>query len=202
MRIKYLSHAGFELKNRKTILIDPYFTGNRLAQAYSGRPDFVLVTHEHYDHADLDFLSRLGSRVICTPVAQIEGAETMRVGEKRSLDGVTVEMFRASHHQSRYPAGYIVEFDGKRIAHLGDMYLDGVKPLGSIDVLLIPIGGAATMTIDEAVRALAVIKPKLAVPMHYGTFPQIEADPAEFKAKAEKAGFKVKVLDIGEELEL
>ncbi|MEM3046814.1 MAG: MBL fold metallo-hydrolase, partial [Candidatus Bathyarchaeia archaeon] len=166
MRIKYLSHSGFELRNAKTILVDPYFTGNRLAPAYSGKPDLVLVTHEHYDHADLDFLSRLGSPVVCTPASSIKGGQTMRVGEKRSFDGVTVEMFRASHHQSRYPAGYVVEFDGKRVAHLGDMYLDGVKPLASIDVLLIPIGGTYTMTIDEAVKALGIIKPKLAIPMH------------------------------------
>jgi len=58
------------------------------------------------------------------------------------------------------------------------------------------------MNIDEAVEALKIIKPKLAIPMHYNTLPQIKADPGEFAAKAEKAGFKVKVLKIDEEIEV
>lgn len=50
VRIKYLSHSGFELKNGKTLLIDPYFSGNALAPKYSGKPDLILITHEHFDH--------------------------------------------------------------------------------------------------------------------------------------------------------
>ena len=48
--IRYLSHAGFEIRISKTILIDPYFSGNGLASAYDREPDVVLVTHEHFDH--------------------------------------------------------------------------------------------------------------------------------------------------------
>jgi L-ascorbate metabolism protein UlaG (beta-lactamase superfamily) len=69
-------------------------------------------------------------------------------------------------------------------------------------VFFVPIGGYFTMSIDEAVEALKIIKPKLSIPMHYNTFPQIKADPEEFEKKANKEGFKVKVLKIGEELEV
>lgn len=200
MRIKYLSHACFEISDDKTILIDPYFTGNRLAPKYEGEPDIILVTHEHFDHFDRRFLSRYPkARIVIPPVCDYPGAIVVHVGEKVEVNGIKVEAISASHHQSRYPMGYIIEFEGKRIAHLGDCYLDGIKPLVDIDVLLIPIGGTYTMNVDEAVEALGVIKPKLAIPMHYDTFPQVRADPEEFRRKAERRGFRVRVLKIGKE---
>jgi L-ascorbate metabolism protein UlaG (beta-lactamase superfamily) len=125
----------------------------------------------------------------------------MKVGDKKNVEGVNVEMISASHHQDSYPTGYIFDLEGKRIAHLGDTYIDGVKKLPNIDLLLLPIGGFFTMNIDEAVKALGIISPKLAIPMHYSTFSQIEADPSDFEQKAEKKGFKVRVLKIGESME-
>jgi len=201
MKIKYLSHACFEISDGKRILIDPYFTGNNLAPKYEGTPDIILVTHEHFDHFDKPFIGRFPkAKVVVTPACEYPKAIVMRVGEKREIDGVNVEMIPASHHQSRYPTGYILEFEGKRIVHLGDCYLDGVKPLERIDVLLIPIGGTYTMDVDEALKALDVLKPKLAIPMHYNTFPQVKANPETFKRGAERKGYNVKVLRIGEEV--
>ena len=199
MKIRYLSHACFELRNKKTILIDPYFSGNPLAPKYTDKPDLVLVTHEHFDHVDA---SRFDCAVVCPSACKFKKSEIMKVGDKKTIDGVNIEMISASHYQSKYPTGYIIEFEGKRIAHLGDTYFDGVKKLPNIDVLLIPIGGHFTMNINEAIKALKIINPKLAIPMHYNTFPEIKANPEDFKIKAEKEGFKVRVLKIGEEAEL
>ncbi len=131
----------------------------------------------------------------------------MRVGEVKTFDGLRVEMIPASHNRppaspSPLAAGYVLEFEGVRIAHLGDTFLDGVRQLPNIDVLLVPIGGGSTMDVDEAVKALRIIKPKLAVPMNYKTFPGIRVDAEGFRVKAAEAGFKVKVLGIGEVLEL
>lgn len=81
---------------------------------------------------------------------------------------------------------------------MGDTYLDGVKPHGTIDILLVPIGGYYTMNIEEALEALHIINPSLSIPMHYNTFPQITADPLQFKDLAEEEGFTVKVLSVGE----
>jgi len=201
VKIKYLSHACFEISDGKRILIDPYFTGNSLAPKYEGEPDIILVTHEHFDHFDKSFIDRFPkAKIVVTPACGYPRAIVMRVGEKREIDGVNVEMIPASHYQSKYPTGYIVEFEGKRIVHLGDCYLDGVKPIERIDVLLIPIGGTYTMNIDEALKALDILKPKLTIPMHYNTFPQVRADSERFKREAEKRGYKVKVLRIGEEV--
>ena len=71
----------------------------------------------------------------------------------------------------------------------------------NIDVAMLPIGGYYTMDIDDAVRAVGMIKPKIAVPMHYNTFPAIKADPSEFAAKVGEKLTRVRVLAPGEELE-
>jgi L-ascorbate metabolism protein UlaG (beta-lactamase superfamily) len=204
MHIRWLSHACFEISNGKTILIDPYFKGNRLAPRYEGKPDIVLLTHEHFDHADTDFLSKIKPKIIVGPPSvSYPGVRVIRSGEVMDLNGVRISALNASHPQSRYPIAYLVEYGGIRLLHLGDTYLDAVKPLSvEVDVALIPIGGTYTMNIDEAVEALDKIKPKLTIPMHFNTFPEIKADPELFKRKAEARGYGVKVLSIGESIEI
>lgn len=202
MKIKYLSHACFEISDEKTLLIDPYFTGNNLAPKYEGKPDLILVTHEHFDHFDKDFISKFSCPVICPPSCKHPNAVVMKVGDKKVVEGIPIEMIQASHHQSSYPAGYIIEVEGRRICHLGDTYLDGVRKYENIHVLFIPIGGKFTMDVDEAIEALRIIKPKLAIPMHYGTFAGIGADPSEFKSRAAKERFEVRVMRIGEQIEV
>ena len=68
--------------------------------------------------------------------------------------------------------------------------------------MLLPIGDNFTMGITDAVKAVELASPKVAIPMHYNTFPVIEADPNEFKKKAEAKGIVSKVLNFGEEIEL
>jgi L-ascorbate metabolism protein UlaG (beta-lactamase superfamily) len=199
MKIRYLSHSCFEIKNEKTILIDPFFSENPLAPDYKGRPDLILVTHEHRDHSDT---SRFDSPVVCPIGFKTKKSQEMKIGDKKTVDGIKIEMVASSHPQSKYPTGFVLEIEGKRLYHPGDTYLHGVKPLRDIDVFFVPIGGYFTMNIDEAVEALKIIKPKLAIPMHYNTLPQVKADPGEFKAKANKEGFEVKVLKIGEEIKI
>ena len=199
MKVQYLGHAGFEfVSGGKTILIDPFFKGT--GTKYAGRPDLILVTHEHFDHGE--DAKAYDCTVVAPDTCKYKKQVVMGVGDRKNVDGVDIEMIGASHHQSKYPAGYIVGLEGKRVAHLGDTYIDGVKPLADIDLLLVPIGGFYTMNIDEAMEAVSRIKPKLVVPMHYGTFDQIKADPNEFARKAEKAGFKVKVLKVYEKIEI
>lgn len=199
MKITYLSHSCFELKaQNRTVLTDPFFSGNSLAPKYTGKPDLVLVTHSHFDHADA---KGFDATIVCPSTCKFKKSIVMKIGEKKNVEGVNIEMISASHHQDPYPTGYIFELEGKRIAHLGDTYLDGVKKLANIDLLLLPIGGYFTMNSDEAVKALEIISPKLAVPMHYNTLKEIKMDPNEFKQKAEKKGFKVRILKIGETME-
>ena len=65
-----------------------------------------------------------------------------------------------------------------------------------IDVAMLPIGGNFTMDIDDAIIATDFIRPKILIPMHYGTFQVIEADPKEFKEKNKTC--ETVILEIGQ----
>ena len=59
---------------------------------------------------------------------------------------------------------------------------------GRVDVMCLPIGDNYTMGIEDAVRAVAFVKPRVAIPMHWGTFPVIETDPQQFKTRSRRPG--------------
>jgi L-ascorbate metabolism protein UlaG (beta-lactamase superfamily) len=199
MKITYLSHSCFEIKSKKTILIDPFFSGNPSAPDYNGNPDFILVTHEHFDHSDI---SRFDSLVVCPMGFKAKKCQEMKIGDKKIVEGIKIEMTASTHPQSKYPTGFVIEIENKRLFHPGDTYLDGIKPMEGIDVFFVPIGGHFTMNTDEALKALEIVKPKLAIPMHYNTFPHIKSDPDHFKEIAGKKGFKVEVMKVGESIEI
>ncbi len=74
--------------------------------------------------------------------------------------------------------------------------------MNKINYMLLPIGDNYTMGITDAIKAVELVNPDFAIPMHYNTFPVITADPNNFKNQAEAKGMKVKVLNFGEEIEL
>ncbi|MGB9372385.1 MAG: MBL fold metallo-hydrolase [Halobacteriota archaeon] len=201
VRVTYLSHSCFEVQDvDHTLLLDPFFSKeNPNAPGYGGKPDVVLITHEHFDHTTAE---KFSSTVVVPPTMAGRFRKTlvMERGQTRLVEGVRVTMVGASHHQSKYPTGYVFELGGVRFAHLGDTYLDGVQPLENVDVLFIPIGGFFTMDVEEALEALDIIKPDVAIPMHFNTFSQIKADPQRFKQLAENAGHRVTVLSVGEKV--
>ncbi len=101
-------------------------------------------------------------------------------------------------------AGWVIEVGGKTIYHTGDTCLFGDMKLiaersGGVDVALVPIGGHYTMDRDDAVVAAELIGAATVIPMHYNTFPAIEADPQAFKSDVEsKTSSQVVVLEPGE----
>ena len=71
--------------------------------------------------------------------------------------------------------------DGKRIYHAGDTdFIPEMKNLKDIDVALLPVSGTYVMTAEEAVDAANAIKPKIAVPMHYGKIVGTPSDATKF----------------------
>jgi L-ascorbate metabolism protein UlaG (beta-lactamase superfamily) len=104
------------------------------------------------------------------------------------------------------PAGIIISVKDKIIYHTGDTGLfSDMKLIGEmnkIDYMLLPIGDNYTMGIDDAAKAVEMVHPKVAIPMHFNTFPLIKADPFEFKSKVEKKGLNCRVLNFGEEIDL
>ncbi len=225
MKLKYFSHSAFQLTtvDGKKILIDPFLSGNPTApvKADDVDADYIILTHAHGDHIGDSFTiaERCKSTFICVnelaEYCKSKGfeAHNMHIGGGYNFDFGRVK-FTIAHHGSQTPdntyagepAGVIVSADDKNIYHTGDtgLFYDMklISEMNKIDYMLLPIGDNFTMGITDAVKAVELVSPEVAIPMHYNTFPVIEADPEEFKKKAEAAGIKVKVMEYGEEIDL
>jgi len=103
------------------------------------------------------------------------------------------------------PCGFLVTLGGKTLYHAGDtglfMDMQLIGEMNTIDVALLPIGDNFTMGIDDAVKAVEFLKPKLTIPMHYKTFEVIDVNPQEFIDKVKAKGFMARVVDISGSLE-
>jgi L-ascorbate metabolism protein UlaG (beta-lactamase superfamily) len=200
--------------------------------------DFVLISHTHRDHLDIRSLRRFPSKTpIVAPRGATKwvaraGAEDIRevdVGEKVSLVALEVTAVRALHngHRDRtwgepiQPLGYVIEAAGRRLYFAGDTDLfPEMGELGPIDVALLPVWGWGTsvgnghLDPPRAAKALEMIRPRLAIPIHWGTFyllgmrlrhPQHLVDPPlEFQRFAHELtpDVEVRVLEPGASTQL
>lgn len=210
MKIKFYGHSCFALESdNKTILIDPFFTGNPVAGSIPPdlRPDLILVTHGHGDHlGDAVEISKKTE----TPILAIfelanlcnkKGAKTIGVnmGGKVFFEFGWVKMVPAWHSSSTpdgiyagEPGGFIIKFYDRYIYHAGDTSLfSDMKLIGQehpLDVAMLPIGGYFTMDPEDAISAVKLLNPKSVIPMHYNTFDLIKQDPASFEEHARTQG--------------
>ncbi|MCD6471435.1 MBL fold metallo-hydrolase [bacterium] len=194
IKIFWLGHASFKIKAvNKIIYIDPYnITEDEKA-------DFILVTHEHFDHFDPKSIKAISDdkTIVIGPPTE----RKIKTGETLTFDNIKIEAVEAynvekSFHPRGLGVGYLIEIDKKTIYHAGDTdFIPEMKNLaGKIDVALLPIGGTYTMDIKDAVEAVKTIKPKYVIPMHYGTLKETMADPEEFK-KLVNGFSQVKILN-------
>jgi len=220
--VKWIGHAAFEVElDGLLILIDPWIEGNP-SSCYKlddvRRADYVLVTHDHSDHMgdSIEICKKTGACFVSTfEVAEeaasrgVERVVGLNVGGVASLGGLRVVVTPALHSSIRgTPCGFIVIGEEGSVYHAGDTGLfydiSLYAKLYPIDVALVPIGGYYTMDPLQAAEFVSLARPEIAVPMHYGTFPQIEQKPEEFAefAKARAPGVRVEILKPGEVLML
>lgn len=221
--IKWLGHSAFEITTStgKSIFIDPW-----IANPFSpidlddiSKADLILITHDHFDHTGntVDICKKTGAMVVTNPETAnklselgVEEVIGMNIGGSiEPIDGVKVTMVQAFHSsESGCPAGFLLHIDGKIIYHAGDTGIFSsmglLGDLYDINVAMIPIGSVFTMDSYQAARSLRLLKPDVAIPMHYGTFPALVKDAKEFLdlAKKEYPDAKVIVPKPGEELKL
>ncbi len=198
--IEWLGHASFRIRGEKVLYLDPW--------QIAGGPaaDIILVTHDHGDHFSPDDIAK-----ISTPQTQLVGpaccaaklqgkVHVVRPGDVLELEGVRIEAVPAynttkpNHTQEAGHVGYIIEADGRRIYHAGDTDLIPEMDQIRCDVALLPIGGTYTMDAQEAAEALKHIKPRVAIPMHWGRIVGKEEDVHRFRELA-PASVKVIVLE-------
>jgi L-ascorbate metabolism protein UlaG (beta-lactamase superfamily) len=230
-RVRWLGHAALLLESDgRTVLIDPFLTGNPKAAAQAGEvpADLILISHGHGDHVGdvVAIAERTGATVATNyeislwlqqPAQGLDGGkvEGLQHGGSFLFDqAVRVKVTPAIHgsmlpdgSNGGNPCGFIVTFpDGTRIydaadtALFGDMTLIGEEGL---DLAILPIGDYYTMGPDDAVRAVKLLQPRYVMPIHYNTFPPIVQDADAWAAlvKSETSARPV-VLQPGEWFEI
>ncbi|MFZ1730292.1 MAG: metal-dependent hydrolase [Bacteroidota bacterium] len=224
LKLTYLSHSSFVLDDgTHNLIIDPFITGNPTCpvKAEDIHAQFIVLTHAHGDHLGdgIELAQKLDATIIAVNelanYAASKGAKAhnMHIGGAHIFSFGRLK-FTIAHHGSSSPdglymgepAGVVITMGGKTVYHTGDtgLFLD-MQLIGerdSIDCMLAPIGDNFTMGVEDAVKAVEFVKPGLAIPMHYNTFPVIEADPDSFRIGVEALGLHGRVLAYGETITL
>lgn len=186
--IHWIGHASFRIESGgKVIYLDPW----KVKQAVPA--DLILVTHGHHDHLSTEDIARISKAdtviVIAAPYAdQVKGdVRPISAGQTLTIGGITIEAVpsyntnKPNHPRTAGNVGYIVEVGGRRIYHAGDTDLIPEMSAFRCDVALLPIGGRYTMDVKEAVEAVGRIKPKVAIPMHWGDIVGTSKDAEYFR---------------------
>jgi L-ascorbate metabolism protein UlaG (beta-lactamase superfamily) len=229
MRHTYFGPSSFLRALTGTrLVLDPYLTENphgRVALA-SVPCDYILCTHAHGDHiCDALALAQLHRATLVAPyeLAEHFAADASRpttldlmpgggidlpwgrIQMTPAIHSSAIELRRGQNLPMGVASGYLIRAGGQSLYHAGDTALFGDMSLigrQGLDVALIPIGDFYTMGPTDALAALDLLRPRLAVPMHYNTTEKIRQDPHAFARSAAAAGHAVHVMSVSSTLDL
>ncbi len=188
--VHWLGHASLKITGEKVIHVDPYkIKGGE-------RADLILITHDHHDHLSPEDIAKIhGEQTIivlpATSKHHLSGRiETVKAGGEVTLAGVKIRAVPAYnigkkfHPHGQGNVGYVFTVGDITYYHAGDTDVIPEMEAITADVAFLPVGGTYTMTADEAAQAVALIKPKVAVPIHWGTIVGSRQDAEAFQQKA------------------
>lgn len=181
-KVEVLCHSSIKINKEKVIYIDPY----RIDKDYNDA-DIIFITHDHYDHyseEDIDKVKK-DNTVIVAPEGLLtkllrkgfsqDNIITVNPGDSDMVLGIGFETIPAYninkqfHKKENNWVGYIIEAKGIRYYIAGDTDITEENKEANCDVAFVPVGGTYTMDFKEAAQLVNTIKPKIAVPTHYGS---------------------------------
>lgn len=185
--IHWLGHDTFKIAGEKVIYTDPFKVKKK------DTADIILITHEHRDHCSPEDVRKVqGADTVIVATADCAGKlsgniKVVKPGDKINVEGIEIEAVpsyntnKQFHVKERGWVGYIFTVKGQRIYIAGDTdHIPEMKTFKNIDIALLPVSGTYVMTADEAVKAALDIKPKIAIPMHYGSVVGSKDDAKKF----------------------
>ena len=215
--IRWLGHSCFKIRtsDNRIIYFDPYSINED-----SEKADLILISHSHHDHCSVEDINKVikeNTRIVITADCQskitrlkvpvrieiMEPGSELNFGNLRIFAVPAYNVDKSFHPKEESWVGYLVKINSVMIYHAGDTdvipemrKLTGHKKEGKKFVALLPVGGRFTMNSEEAVEAAKILKPDLAIPMHYGAIVGTKEDGREFVKLCEEEGINAKVLEI------
>lgn len=201
MNIKVLYHSSIKIEGDINIYFDPFKIKEVLNDA-----DVIFITHEHYDHFSPEDILKIKKEntIIILPESMQDKALELGfeksnivlvipnekyVVENKNLLFETIPAYNINknfHKKEMNWVGYILNIEGKRIYVAGDTDITEENQKVKCDIALVPIGGTYTMEAKEAAKLINIIKPKIAIPMHYGAIVGSKEDEGIFVKNVEK----------------
>lgn len=198
--LKYIGHSAFEIRNGdESVLIDPLVSINKKYKWKDAPIKDILLTHAHGDHLGEAITIAKKKDIEITAIVELAGY-CQEQGAK--VKGVNLgswlhyswgrAIFLPAYHSSSLPDGryggcaasILLDIDGVRIYHAGDTCLTSemktVRELYAPQYALLPIGGRYTMDVEHAAVAAKWLGAQTVIPMHYGTFKEIQVDLQRF----------------------
>lgn len=191
--IEVLYHSSIRFNKEKVFYIDPF----KIDKNYNDA-DIIFITHDHYDHyseEDIDKVIKQDTIIIAPEELftkllkkgyKRENIITIEPEEKHSIEGINFETIPAYNVNKQFHpkengwVGYIIELKGIRYYITGDTDITAENRKVKCDVIFVPVGGTYTMNFEEASQLVNEIRPKVAVPIHYGSIVGTKQDAVRF----------------------
>ncbi len=188
--VMHIGHASIKIKKNKTIYIDPF--NINVSTDYA---DYIFCTHSHYDHlslADIRKIMKSETTIILPQEAEEKVKDlglkiiTVEPEKKYTLSDFTFyttwayNIGKQFHPKEKRWVGYIIDLNNIKYYHAGDT--DSVAEIQNliVDVAFLPVGGTYTMNWKEAAILANKIKPKIAIPIHFGDIVGSKSDAESF----------------------
>lgn len=190
--LHWLGHDTYRIDGPMVIYIDPWQLPDECPPA-----DLILVSHDHYDHCSDEDIARIrkqSTQVIANPGAAAKitpPVKVLRAGETTKVGAIEIEAVPAYNIDKRFHPkaeghiGFRIMLEGECLYFAGDT--DHIPEMRGLkcDVALVPVSGTYTMTAEEAAQAVESIRPRVAIPMHYGAgVAGTAADAERFRRQA------------------
>ena len=191
--VEVLYHSSIKIKDNKIIYIDPF----KIDKDYNDA-DIVFITHDHFDHyseEDIDKVINENTTIIIPEELLTKilrkginknAVITVESNKEYMVQGIKFETIPAYntnktfHPKENDWVGYIITLDGIRYYIAGDTDITEENRKVKCDVAFVPVGGTYTMNYSEAAELVNIIKPKIAVPIHYGSIVGTKQDATNF----------------------
>jgi L-ascorbate metabolism protein UlaG (beta-lactamase superfamily) len=164
VKIRWRGHASFLIEAEgKKIVTDPFNAelGYPLAPLEA---DLVTVSHEHWDHNAVETIGGQ-PQVIRGPGASTVGGIDFK--------GIATFHDRSRGRERGPNTVFKIFAEGLNLVHLGDLghilSTEQVREIGTVDILLLPVGGRYTLDAAEAIQVVNLLQPKIVIPMHFAT---------------------------------
>ena len=191
--VEVLCHSSIKINKEKVIYIDPF----KIEKNYNDA-DIVFITHDHYDHYSEEDIDKVinENTIIIIPEELLtkllrkginkNAIITVEPNEKYMVQGIKFETIPAYntnktfHPKENGWVGYSITLDDIRYYIAGDTDITEENRKVKCDVAFVPVGGTYTMNYSEAAELVNIIKPKIAVPIHYGSVVGTKQDATNF----------------------